>query len=178
MIEIVEELLGEAKHVRSCRRGIRPRRRAQPAKELVDGAGGVTAEQRPGVVAQRLLDRGRDAPDDAEVDVADPAAAEQQEVGGVQVAVEDADRVDLIEEVPDDVRGGLVRIVSGRVQPLAAGGAIGAQLADDVDDWQAVEALGGEHPALEYSRWISGAYSVSRSRMFARIPIVFAASTA
>ena len=65
----------------------------------------------------------------------------------MQVAVEDAGRVDLAEEVPDDVRGGRVEVVPRGGQPLRAGLAVGAQLADDVDERQAVEALGGEHPA-------------------------------
>ena len=133
--------------MRSRRGGIGPIGRMKPAQELVDGALAVAAEQRPRVVAKRLLDLRRDAADDPEVDVADQVAVEQQDVGGVQVAMKDATRVDLAEEVPDDVGGGLVEVVPGREQPLAAAVAVGAQLADDVDERHAFEALGGEHAA-------------------------------
>ena len=101
----------------SCQRAVVDvRRRAgrKPAHELEDGGLDLAAEEQPAVAGQRVPDAVGQLADDPEVDVADRVAGQDEQVGRVQVGVEVAEHVDLVEHVPVEVADDPVEVVAAR----------------------------------------------------------------
>ena len=118
--------------------------RREPAHELEDGGLDLAPEEQPAVAGQGVPDAIGQLADDPEVDVADRVARQDEQVGRVQVGVEVAEHIDLVEHVP-------VEVADDPVEVVAAGGkrlevrAVPLALRDhDVDQRDADDQLRGQ----------------------------------
>ena len=108
----------------SCQRAVvdvRRRARRQPAHELADRGLDLAAEEQPAVAGERVPDAIGQLADDPEVDVADRVARQHEQVGRVQVGVEVAEHVDLVEHVPVEVADDPVQVVAARGERVEVG---------------------------------------------------------
>ena len=95
--------------------------RRQPAHELQDGRLDLAPEEQPAVAGQRVADAIGQLADDPEVDVADGVARQDEQVGRMQVGVEVAEHVDLVEHVPVEVADDPVEVMAAGRERLEIG---------------------------------------------------------
>ena len=143
---VVQERLVDADELPAGGRDVRRRARRQPAHELQDGGLDLAPEEQPAVAGQGVADAIGQLADDPEVDVADRIARQDEQVGRVQVGVEVAEHVDLVEHVPVEVADDPVEVVAAGGERLEVGG-VPLPLRDhDVDQRDADDQLGGQDP--------------------------------
>ena len=139
---VVEERLMDADELPSRGRDVRLGARRQPAHELQHGRLDLAAEEQPAIAGQRVSDPIRQLADDPEVDVADRVARKDEQVGRVQVGMEVAEHIDLVEHVPVEVADDPVQVVAAGGQRLEVGG-VPLPLGDhDLDQRDADDQLG------------------------------------
>ena len=119
---VVQERLVDADQLPAGGRDVRRRARRQPAHELQDGRLDLAPEEQPAVAGQGVPDAIGQLADDPEVDVADRVARQDEQVGRVQVGVEVAEHVDLVEHVPVEVADDPVQVVAAGGERLEIGG--------------------------------------------------------
>ena len=139
---VVQERLVDADELPASVVGIGRWAGRQPAHELADGRLDLAPEEQPAVARQRVPDAVRQLADDPEVDVADRVAGQDEQVGRVQVGVEVAEHVDLVEHVPVEVPDDPVEVVAARREGLEVGGVALALGDHDVDQRDALDELG------------------------------------
>ena len=142
---VVQERLVDADQLPASGGDVRRRARRQPAHELQDGGLDLAPEEQPAVAGQRVPDAIGQLADDPEVDVADRVARQDEQVGRVQVGVEVAEHVDLVEHVPVEVADDPVEVVAAGGKLIEIGGVALALGDHDLDQRDADDQLGGQH---------------------------------
>ena len=113
----------------------------QPTHELQDRRFHLASEEQPAIARQRVADTVGQLADDPEVNVADRVAREDEQVGRVQVGVEVAEHVDLVEHVPVESADDPVQVVAIRGERLEIGCVALAFRDHDVDQRDADDQL-------------------------------------
>ena len=143
---VVQERLVDADQLPARGPDIRLGARCKPAHELEDGRLDLAPEEQPAVAGEGVPDAIGQLADDPEVDVADRVARQDEQVGRVQVGVEVAEHVDLVEHVPVEVADDPVQVVAARGEGLEIGGVALALGDHDLDQRDADDQLRGEDP--------------------------------
>ena len=141
---VVQERLVDADQLPASGGDVRRRARCEPAHELQDGGLDLAPEEQPAVAGQRVPDAIGQLADDPEVDVADRVARQDEQVGRVQVGVEVAEHVDLVEHVPVEVADDPVEVVAAGGKRLEVRGVALALGDHDLDQRDADDQLGGQ----------------------------------
>ena len=141
---VVQERLVDADQLPAGRRDVRLGAWRQPAHELQDGGLDLAPEEQPAVAGQGVPDAIGQLADDPEVDVADRVARQDEQVGRVQVGVEVAEHVDLVEHVPVEVADDPVEVVAAGGKRLEVRGVALALRDHDVDQRDADDQLRGQ----------------------------------
>ena len=142
---LVQERLVEADQPASGLVGVGRRGRCQPAHQLADGGLDLAAKEQPAVAGERLADAVGELADDPEVHVADGVVRQHEEIGRVQVRVEVAEHVDLVEHVPVEMPHDPVQVVAGRGERGEVGRVPIALGDHDLDERDAIDEFGRQH---------------------------------
>ncbi len=126
-------------------RGVGVDGRRQPAHQLLDRGLDVTLEEQPAVAGERIAHLVGQLSDHAEVHVADGVTRQDVEVGRVQVGVEVAVHVDLIQHVPVEVTDDRLQAVAVLFERLQIGAVAGPDGDHDVDQRDALDEVAGEY---------------------------------
>jgi hypothetical protein len=112
-----------------------------PAHQLRDRAVEVAVEEEGGVARQGPAHLDGELADDAEVDVADGVAWQHEEVGRMQIGVEKAGDVDLVEHVPVEVADDAPEVVPALAQAVEVDAVVVPHRVHNLDQRKALDQV-------------------------------------